>query len=86
MPDVSPEFSSEMAALLAYYSSRIEAAKHGLSRNAARAVVLAILNEQTVAVRALTDRWSAASQKQQAEKPDRPTGNARRKDDDPNLT
>jgi hypothetical protein len=48
--------------------------------------VQALLNEQAVALRALTDRWHAASQKQRDEKPERPTGNMRQKDDGPKLT
>jgi hypothetical protein len=47
----------------------------------AAAIVQALLNEQTIALRALTDRQHAASQKQRDEKPERSTGNAQRKDD-----
>jgi hypothetical protein len=45
--------------------------------------VQALLNEQTVALRALTDRWHAASQKHRDEKPERPTQNTQRKDEGP---
>jgi len=78
-PDASPEFRSEFAALLAYYAARIAAARRGLPASEVFAVVQAIVNEQTVALRALAER-QAAAQKQQAE---RPTGNVQRKDENP---
>jgi hypothetical protein len=81
-PDASPEFRSEFAALLAYYAARIAAARRSLPASEVFAAVQAIVNEQTVALRALADR-QAAAQKQRAEKPERPTGNAQRKDDNP---
>ena len=79
------EFRSEFAALLAYYAARIAAARRSLPANEVFAAVQAIVNEQTVALRALAER-QAAAQKQRAEKPQRPTGNVRRKDDDPKLS
>ena len=82
-PDVSAEFRSEFAALLAFYATRIAAARRSLTGSVAAAIVQALMNEQVVALRALTDRWHAASQKQRDEKPKRPTGNLQRKDDDP---
>jgi hypothetical protein len=82
VPDVSAEFRSEFAALLAFYAARIGAARRSLSRSVADAIVMAIVNEQAVALRALTDRWHAASQKQRDEKPERPTGNVQRNADD----
>jgi hypothetical protein len=78
---VSAEFRSEFAALLAFYAARIAAARQSLSPSVAAAIVQTIMNEQAVALRALTDRWHAASQKQRDEKPERPTGNMQRKDD-----
>jgi hypothetical protein len=81
-PDASAEFRSEFAALLAYYAARIAAARRGLPANEVFAAVQVIMNEQTVALRALTER-QAAAQKQRAEPPQRPTGNAQRKDDNP---
>jgi hypothetical protein len=86
VPDVSAEFRSEFAALLAFYAARINAARQSLAPGVAAAIVQALMNEQAVASRALTDRWHAASQKQRDEKPERPTGNAQRKDDDPKLS
>ena len=83
VPDVSAGLRSEMAGLLAFYAARIGAVRRSLSPGVANAIILAIMNEQAAALRALTDRWHAVSQKQQAEKPERPTGNAQRKDDNP---
>jgi len=83
-PDMSVEFRSEFAALLAYYAARIAAARRGLPANEVFAAVQAIVNEQTVTLRALAER-QAAAQKQRAEKPERPMQNARRKGEDPNL-
>jgi hypothetical protein len=82
VPDASPEFRSEVAALLAYYAARIAAARRGLPASEVFAAVQAIVNEQTVALRALAER-QAAAQKQRAEKPQRPTGNVLRKDEGP---
>jgi hypothetical protein len=79
---VSAEFRSEFAALLAFYAARIAAARLSLLPSVAAAIVQALMNEQAVALRALTERRHAASQKQRDEKPERPTGNARRRDDD----
>jgi hypothetical protein len=81
-PDASPEFRSEFAGLIAYYAARIAAARRSLPANEVFAAVQAIVNEQTVALRALAER-QAAAQKQRAEKPQRPTGNVQRKDDNP---
>jgi hypothetical protein len=83
VPDVSAEFRSEFAALLAFYAARIAAARNSLSPGTAAAIVQALLGEQAVALRGIMDRWHGASQKQRDEKPDRPAGNAQRKDDDP---
>jgi hypothetical protein len=81
-PDASPEFRSEFAALLAYYAARIAAARRGLPASEVFAAVQAIMNEQTVALRALAER-QAAAQRQRAEKPQRPTANMQRKDEGP---
>jgi hypothetical protein len=81
-PDASAEFRSEFAALLAFYAARIAAARSSLPPSVAAAIVQALMNEQAVALRALTDRRHAASQKQRDEKPERPTGNVQRKGDD----
>jgi hypothetical protein len=85
-PDVSAEFRSEFAALLAFYAARINAARRSLTGSVAAAIVQALMNEQAIALRGLTDRWHAASQKQRDEKPERPTGKVQRKDDDPKLS
>jgi hypothetical protein len=82
VPDASAGFRSEFAALLAYYAARIAAARRGLPASEVAAAVQAILNEQTVALRALAER-QAAAQRQRGETPERPTQNGRRKDDDP---
>jgi len=80
---VSVDFRSEFAALLAFYASRINAARRSQAPSVAAAIVQALMNEQAVALRALTDRWHVASQKQRDEKPERPTGNVQRKNDGP---
>lgn len=80
-PDISGEFQSEMAALRAFYAARVGAARRSLSAGDVAAVVQALMNEQTVALRGLAERWRAATQRQQAEKPQRPTGNVQRKGD-----
>jgi hypothetical protein len=69
--------------LLAFYASRIAAARRSLSPSVAAAIVQTLLNEQTAALRALTDRERAASQKQRDEKRQRAKGNGQQKDDDP---
>jgi hypothetical protein len=82
VPDASPEFRSEFAGLLAYYAARIAAARRSLPASRVSAAVQAIMNEQTIALRALAER-QAAAQRQRAEKPQRPTGNVQRKDEGP---
>jgi len=82
VPDVSAEFRSEFAALLAFYAARINAARRSLSGSVAAAIVQALMNEQAVALRGLMERWQAASQKQRDEKPERPTSSGQRKDED----
>jgi hypothetical protein len=67
-PDLSAEFQGEMAALLAFYAARIGATRRSLNRTTADFIILAILNEQTVALRALSDRWRAATERQRTEK------------------
>jgi hypothetical protein len=81
-PTMSADFRSEFAALLAFYAARISAARRSLTGSVAAAIVQALMNEQAVALRALTDRWHAASEKQRAERPERPPGNAPRSDGD----
>lgn len=77
VPDVSAELRSEMASLLAFYAARIGAVRRSLSPAVANALILVIVNEQAAALRALADRWHAASQK-----PERPTGRGQRTGDD----
>ncbi|HXM36414.1 MAG TPA: hypothetical protein VN920_14570, partial [Pyrinomonadaceae bacterium] len=79
--DAAPEFRGEMGALLSYYAARIAAARQSLPKGAVAAIVQSIMNEQTAAIRSLTERWQAASEKQRAEKPERPKGPTPRKDD-----
>ncbi len=85
MPDASPEFRGEMGALLSYYAARIAAARMTMPSSAVAAIVQAIINEQTAAMRALTERWQAASEKQRADKPERPKGPASKNDGNPKL-
>ena len=68
---------------MAYYAARIAAARTCLPKNAVAAIVQAIMNEQTVAMRALTERWQAASEKQRTEKAERPKGPAPKNDTNP---
>jgi hypothetical protein len=68
--------------LLAFYAARIAAARASLDPTIAAAIVQALLNQQTTALRALAERQHAATEKQRTEKLERPTGNAQRKDDD----
>jgi len=82
-PDASAEFRSEFAALLAFYAARIAAARASLDPRIAAAIVQALLNEQAIALRGLTERQHAAMQKKKAEKPERPTANTQKKDDNP---
>jgi hypothetical protein len=81
LSDVSGAFKGEMAALLSFYAAKIGAARRSLSAGDVAAVVQALMNEQTVAVRSLMERWQAATQRQREEKAQRPTGNMQRKDD-----
>ena len=80
-PDVSPAFKSEMAAIRGYYAARIAAARRNLRAGDLAVAIRALLNEETVALRAVTERWKAATERQEQEKPQRPTGNVQRKDD-----
>jgi hypothetical protein len=82
LPDVSGAFRGEMAALLAFFATRIAAARQSLSAGDVAAVVQALMNEQTFAVRNLMERWQAAAQRQREEKPQRPTGNIEQRKDD----
>jgi hypothetical protein len=84
--NASLEFRSEMAALLAFYATRIAAARRSLSPSAAAAIVQALLNEQAIALRALTDRQHAATQRQRDERPERPSQGAQRKSNDSKPT
>ena len=77
-PDVSVEFQSEMAAIRTYYAARIAAARRRLPAGDLAVAIRALLNEETVALRALADRWRAATQRQQQEKS---RGSVQRKDD-----
>ena len=70
---------------MAYYAARIAAARQSLPKSAVAAIVQSIMNEQTAAVRALTERWQAASEKQRVGKPERPKGPPQGKDDAPKL-
>ena len=84
--NASPEFLAEMGGLMAYYAARIAAARQSLPKSAVAAVVQSIMNEQTAALRALTERWQAASEKQRMEKAERPKGPAPKNDTNPKLS
>ena len=71
---------------MAYYAARIAAARLTLPKNAVAAIVQSIMNEQTAAMRALTERWQAASEKQRAERAERPKGPAPKNDANPKPT
>jgi hypothetical protein len=66
-----------MAAIRAYYAARIAAARGGLPASAVAAAVKVLLNEEIVALRALAERWRAATERQRTEKPRRPVENVR---------
>lgn len=83
LPDASPEFRAEMGGLMAYYAARIAAARQSLPKSAVAAIVQSIMNEQTAAMRALMERWQAASEKQRTEKAQRPMGPAPKNDTNP---
>lgn len=58
--EVPADLRSELSALLAHYASRIAAARAaGLPANAILALLTPLCVEQTVAVKALLDRWQA---------------------------
>lgn len=80
-PDVSADFRSEMAAIRAHYGAMIAAARRRAPGSDLAAAIRALLNEETIALRAVAERWQAATQKQRDEKPHRPTETFQRKDD-----
>jgi len=66
-----------------YYAARIAAARLTSPKNVVAAIAQSIMNEQTAAIRALTERWQAASEKQRGEKAERPKGPAPKNDANP---
>ena len=66
-------FGSELAAVSSYYAAKIAAVRRGLNPRHIAAAVRAIRTEQTQAVQAVMQRWSAAkratTEKRQAPKP-----------------
>ena len=80
-PDGSLEFRSEMAAVRAHYAARIAAARRRLPASDIATAIRAILDEETVALRAVAERWRGATERQKQEKPHRPTGIVQRKGD-----
>jgi len=86
MADASPEFRAEMGGLMAYYAARIAAARQGLPANAVTGIVQALMNEQTVAMRSLMERWQTATEKQRTDKPERPKGPGPKSDTNPNAS
>ena len=82
-PDVSAEFQSEMAAIRSYYAARIAAARRRLPASDLAVAIRALLNEETVALRAVTDRWRTATERNKQEKPERPKGAMPKNDTNP---
>ena len=63
--DISPDFQSELAAILTSYGSRIAAARSGsLPSSMAIALVNALRDELNIALRELMNRWQAAARNQ----------------------
>ena len=79
--DLSGQSQSEFAAVLADYAGKIDAARRSLPPPLAAAVVRALANEQTVALRALSERLQATTKKKQDDKPIRTTGQAPQSND-----
>ena len=77
-PDVSLEFQSEMAAVRAHCAATIAAARRRLPAGDLAVAIRAILDEETIALLAVTETWRAATERQKREKP---TGIVQRKDD-----
>lgn len=86
LPDVSSEFRGELGGIQVYYAARIAAAKLTYPPHIVAGIVQALMNEQAAATRALMERWQAASEKQQTERPVRPTQNTGRKNDGTGLS
>jgi len=84
--DVSADFRGELAGVLALYGARIEAARRSLPASIAAGVVRALLNEQTAAMRSISERMQAASEKQRGDRPERPAQPLQRNNDDPKLS
>jgi hypothetical protein len=82
-PDVSPEFQSEMAAVRAHYGAKIAAARRSLRPGDLAVAIRALLDEETVALRAVADRWRAATERQKQGTPQRPTGKLQQRKDNP---
>jgi len=53
-------FGSELAAVSGFYAAKIAAARRSLNPRDIADAVRAIRDEQTLAVRAVTERWNAA--------------------------
>jgi hypothetical protein len=72
--DVSALFSAEFGAVHSYYAALIAAARQSLSPRDIAAAVRSLLNQQCVAMRAVTERSQAASRAQRESKvaPERP--------------
>jgi DNA segregation ATPase FtsK/SpoIIIE-like protein len=79
--DLSGQSQSEFASILADYAGKIDAARRNLPPALAAAVVKALANEQTVALRALSERLQATTKKKQDDKPIRTTGQAPQSND-----
>lgn len=67
-------FRQEHAAIVDFYVARIEAAKRGASPAAIMAAIRALVNEKTVALRALADRRQQGRQSQRGARPVRAAG------------
>ena len=68
----SSSLAGELAAAKGYYASRIAAARQSLSPAELAAAIQAIQNEQTLATRAIIDRWQVYFQNREQRPPQNP--------------
>lgn len=82
-PDDSGQFQTECGALLAYFAALIDAARRRLPASIVIAVVQMLMNEQTAAMRALTERKQATTRSQRGVMPERPPPTTHAKGESP---
>jgi len=73
LPDGSDVLRGELASLIAYYAERIAAAQLCCPPPMAKGLVQRLVDERTVAVRNLMERWSAEHHAEKPERPGRPS-------------